>query len=162
MSRKLCCLQSACWTLPFCITPQHFCCFFYQRHLLADSGLVTSSCALVVYLLVFYRLCCAARTMDSASVNCTKCHQVIKAAAFLRCSGFCGGSFHLNCTSSNQHHLRTVQEVPNLFWCCDSCAAIMSTAEFRTAFMTLSDALRTLPPSQSSLMPKCSVTVPVD
>ncbi|XP_039451692.1 uncharacterized protein LOC120430652 [Culex pipiens pallens] len=82
--------------------------------------------------------------MDSTATDCSKCHQAIKAAAFFRCNGICGSSFHMHCTSSTQQQMRSVQDVPNLFWRCDGCVVTMETPEYRTAFRALCEALRSV------------------
>ncbi|KAL1373636.1 hypothetical protein pipiens_018552 [Culex pipiens pipiens] len=40
--------------------------------------------------------------------------------------------------------MRSVQDVPNLFWRCDGCVVTMETPEYRTAFRALCEALRSV------------------
>lgn len=87
--------------------------------------------------------------MDSTAASCSKCNQPIKAAAFFQCNGLCGESFHIHCTSSTQQHMRSVQDVPNLFWRCDGCVKAMETPEYRTAFRALCEAFRTVSETQT-------------
>ncbi|KAL1378765.1 hypothetical protein pipiens_015361, partial [Culex pipiens pipiens] len=50
----------------------------------------------------------------------------------------------MHCTSSTQQQMRSVQDVPNLFWRCDGCVVAMETPEYRTAFRALCEALRSV------------------
>ena len=101
-----------------------------------------SYCVRVAYLPAHYWISSAAITMVSPAASCAKCHETIKAAAYFRCHGLCGGSFHINYTSSSQQHMRSVQDVPNLFWCCDGCVVVMNTPEYKTAFRALCEVFR--------------------
>lgn len=76
--------------------------------------------------------------------DCLACKLPIKSLHFIKCQGFCKGSFHHTCASLSKAQLTFIDDNPNFLWFCNDCAASMKSPEIRSVFTALADAVSSL------------------
>lgn len=67
---------------------------------------------------------------------CDKCNHHFCRDDEIRCEGFCGKIFHLQCSGANQYDVMRCAGSKNLIWVCDQCLLLLQNQQRPTAIVS--------------------------